>query len=166
MLLNGRSYVPQGLTDAVEKGMAFISALPVQEQLLMRMSLFDNLCLPKARLKNWPLWANPRYKKSLRQFCRKHLQLPELPASLLELSPETLTKILYLKWLLYHPKLLVCLYPFGGEDIGAHVAAEEMIQTLSGHGIALLLLSPTSTTIRTYKGRTLLLSDGRLRPFF
>lgn len=161
MWISEREYRPADVLEANENGVCFISNMPVREQLFPRMSLFDNLCIPKSRWRDWPIWLLRRYRRNVLRLCQKYLKTDRDLQTLSDLPPEDLIRVLYLKWMIRRPPLLVCFHPFS-TDVQSRLAAEEMIRVMGKRGISVLLISPSSTTIRPFEGRTLLLRDGKI----
>ena len=163
MFLLGRKYRPQDLSDAIERGVGFITRQPVCEQLFPDMDLFDNLCITKSRMRDWPIWVCRRYRRHISQLCEEYLGIDRSDRFLITLRAEDLIRVLYLKWLIRHPILLVCAHPFASADIKSRLAAEEMIHSISERGIAVLLISPADKTLHPFGGRTIYLKNGYIQ---
>ncbi len=50
-------------------------------------------------------------------------------------------KLLYLRWLLYSPEIVVCVEPFKSVDVYLEKNAVEMIMEMSRKGIAVIVLT-------------------------
>ena len=79
-----------------------------------------------------------------------------------KLSPVEQQKVLYSKWLLYAPELLICIQPFSDGNIQAREAAREMIYVLKNRKIPVLIVTSSMSEINYCGGRICYMYHGRL----
>lgn len=71
-------------------------------------------------------------------------------------------KVLFAKWLLGKPKILVLDEPTRGVDVGAKQKIYELITEIAAAGTAILLISSEHEEVMGLSHRVLLISDGRI----
>ncbi len=71
-------------------------------------------------------------------------------------------KVLFSKWLLRHPKVLIADEPTRGVDIGAKLAIYEIIAGLAGEGMGVLVISSELEEVLGLAHRVLVMRQGRI----
>ena len=72
-------------------------------------------------------------------------------------------KVVLAKWLLRKPKILILDEPTRGIDVGSKDEIYQMIASLAGQGIAILLLSSEIAEVLSLAHRILIMKDGEIR---
>jgi ribose transport system ATP-binding protein len=106
----------------------------------------DNLCFPSSR-KARDFWINPVYRASCLREYSQYFEPGALKRYPDELSAQDLLKLVYCRWHLFKPSVVVCVKPFSSidrnlEDIGAF-----FIDLLLKKGIAVLILTSSAAEI-------------------
>ena len=70
--------------------------------------------------------------------------------------------MLYSKWLLYSPELLVCIQPFAEGDIQARETAREMLYMLRERKIPLLVITSNTAELNYCSGREVYIRHGEI----
>jgi len=160
ILLGGKEYRARGVSGAQKQGLCFIEDNPAENQLIPQMSVSDHLELALWRKSGW-LWLRARQKRSLRKtladICGEDFW--ELPVE--ALTPAQAQKLVYGKWLLFNPAVLVCVNPFTGMDYQVDGVTERMLDRIVAKGIAVLVVASYLPAMAA-QGDTLYLSEGRL----
>jgi len=154
MRLELNRYCPVGLWDAIKKGVCFIEEDPITNMLFFDMSVIDNLCFTMSN-KVKGLWFHNKYRKSMIKhmehiFSEEILQMP-----MMKLEPVILQKLAYSKWLLYLPKVVVCKKPFSAVDVHMRQVTEQLLNTYTKKGIAVLILTSNISEAHTMGGKVL-----------
>ena len=161
MLLDGKPYAPRDDLDAIRHRVCAIDPTALESQLNYSMSIYDNLCLPRSSLVGG-LWARSDFYKSVQT-----LVAEDLPHDLHQplnksTSFHTQQLILYYKWLIYAPHLLVCHNPLASIDMETQKIAYKMLRRFASRGAAVLLLNSNRQIIPGQPIRTLLLYHGTM----
>lgn len=129
--------------EAFRLGVAYVPRDRKQEGLFMPLSVLDNLALP----------VLPRYSRAgvlqrkklggeaMRLLESLQLRGGQLDTPVARLSGGNQQKVLLGRWLAAEPRLLVLNDPMRGVDLGVKRQFYELLQRLSGQGMAVLLLS-------------------------
>ena len=83
--------------------------------------------------------------------------------SISEVSAETLYLMIYCKWLLFMPKVLVCINPFSVTDYQTNQIIRQMIEYLSARGISVIIITSYWPSLCTIKGTLKYLEGGYLK---
>ena len=104
------------------------------------MNVFENICLIKGNyLKS--LWRKRRYRESLKKTINGWFQTDICSKSLSDLTETQLQKVIFCRWMLYRPRLLVLVNPFIGGCINMNESSMENIRQIAGQGTGVLILS-------------------------
>lgn len=147
----------KGLDD----GIALVEGNPASASLFPEMTAIDNLLIPLSK-KADGMWARHKYKKSIVLLLKGILDDDVYDKRVKDLHPADVQKVVYCKWLLYAPRLLVCIQPFAEGDIKARETAREMIYTLEERKIPILLLTSNTSELNYCRGREVYLKNGRI----
>lgn len=159
LLLDTMGYRPKDIHDAIRKGVCFVEEVPYRSMLLQNMTLAENLCIPlhdKVPL----FWMRSRYEKSVETFTEDLLGIKDGKRKLKNLKETTLQQIAYTKWLLYAPKVVVCINPFMELDIKMREITLEMLEMYKKMGIAVIVLTSNLYTVNNIEGEVLYLYGG------
>lgn len=119
----------------------FIEENPTEVMLFKNMSVLDNLCIPLAD-KIPGFWMKQRYKNSAVKIIEGIIPNNCLSLPVKEVSGDIQQKIVYCKWLLFNPRILVCIKPFSTPDMEANHISEQMIGLLAKKGVGILIITP------------------------
>lgn len=166
-ILGGYIYVNGELRELNDEvhglggGIGLVEGNPVSKSLFADMTAMDNLCLPLSN-KADGIWIFPKYKKSIRLRLQDILKEHVYDTLVRDLKPEERQKVIYSKWLLYAPELLVCIQPFAEGDIKAREAAREMIYLLEERRIPVLIITSNSAELNYCRGREIYIKNGKM----
>ncbi|HBU12815.1 MAG TPA: hypothetical protein DEB31_08880 [Clostridiales bacterium] len=129
----------------------FVEENPSRNMLFYEMSVLDNISLSMAR-KVTGMWMKKNYLKSIMSRVENIIGREMLDRPLLMLSPQELQKVIYCKWLLYAPSVVICLKPFSTVDVQTRHVTEQMIRLLAERGIAVLIVSSNRSELELMDG--------------
>jgi ribose transport system ATP-binding protein len=161
MMLDSKDYEPLGWWDAIKKGVCFIDEDPISNMIFYDMSVMDNLCFTMAN-KVKKLWLHRRYKKSIFRNMESFFSKDILRTPISKLEPINLIKIAYVKWLLYLPKIIVCIKPFSAVDVHMKQVTEQLIQTFLSKGISVIIITSNIAEAHVLGGKVLVLKEGKI----
>lgn len=161
MLLDGKPYAPRDDLDAIRQRVCAIDPTALDHQLNYSMSIYDNLCLARSSLVGG-MWVRGDFYNSVCDLVAEDLP-GDLRQPLKKTTPfHTQQLILYYKWLIYAPHLLVCHNPLASIDIDTQRIAHKMLCRFAERGTAVLLLNSNRQVIPDNPIRTLLLYHGKI----
>jgi len=103
------------------------------------MSVVENLVFASIGKIN-SLWTSSRYLKSCIQEYEKYFPQINMNRPAEELTIYDQQKLVYLKWHLYNPRVVVCIRPFSSIDAELREITSEMLDLLMKKGIAIIVL--------------------------
>lgn len=115
---------------------------PVNNMIFTHISVMDNLCLPFAR-KIPGLWCNRRFQDSVKKKLEDLLPAECYDKGIEELTQSEILKIVYLRWYLYKPEIVICFRPFERGDLEMIQQTQEMIGFLMRKGISVIIVTLT-----------------------
>jgi len=125
--------------EALQKSIAVIVESPTQTMLFNDMSVVENLVFASIGKIN-SLWTSSRYLKSCIQEYEKYFPQINMNRPAEELTIYDQQKLVYLKWHLYNPRVVVCIRPFSSIDAELREITSEMLDLLMKKGIAIIVL--------------------------
>lgn len=124
----------------LKKSCGIILANPRQTMVLHNMSVLDNLCLSLDR-KSPGILSNLTHRKGIEFELQGQIPAEYFNKPIDSVPAEIVQKIIYCRWLLSVPDLLVCINPFSIIDPELNYISREMIRQLTKKGIAILIIS-------------------------
>lgn len=154
---------------AIRKGVGLISQDGYNSELLENMGVNENLIfLILKRVKKHLLFVS---KRIVNFACRELIHELEIP--LKEYKTEvkyvdvyTRLKILYLRWILFKPKVLVCIKPCSSADMQMKNIIYKMLEKATDMGISVILISSDFSEVSAICDRIAILSDSKLKAVY
>ena len=143
MRLSQKDFAPRNYLDAVRQGVGYVSGGTLDESLLPNMSIVENLMIPVMKRTSRLLFTNGKVKRYLRETYAPMLgiSVKEMDASISILDRHQLRKLLYLRWMLYAPKLQIVDEPFAFTDLPMRNATIQLIRDFAKEETAVLLFT-------------------------
>jgi ABC-type sugar transport system ATPase subunit len=170
MTLLGEGYSPTGVSTAVESGVVLIPEDRRDQGIFAGLSIEDNLTIGFPQdLATWPalVGVSPLSGKKQRTLAldlMKRLRIkatgPEQPAG--ELSGGNQQKIVFGKWLIRRPKLLLLDEPTAGVDVSSKNEIWQTVRQLSDEGVGVIYSSSDAEELAAICDRILVLADGQV----
>ncbi len=161
--LEGRRVTLRSPRHAVRLG---ISMLPEsrREGLLLRRPIVENVSLPHLDFLTVGGVVNRRAERRQVREILEQVGIPSrsLQAPVGSLSGGNQQKVMFSKWLLNRPKVLIADEPTRGVDLGAKRAIYALLQSLAASGLAILLISSELEEILGLCHRVLVMRAGRI----
>lgn len=157
MRLNQKEYTPVSYYDALHKGIAFVEEgfLPQENMFVESMTVLDNLVLTMSEKKLG--FSVKRYRTILADQCKEFFGKEIGKKWVSELDLVERQRLVYFRWLLYFPTILVCVHPFLGSNLQMRRTTEEMIRMCADKGIAILIISNGMSEIYNFCDRVIVL---------
>lgn len=141
---SGSELVARNAWQALDQRIAFVVENPADTMIFRDLSAIENLCLPSSR-KASGFWLNPTYLAS----CLKEYG-PYFGSDALTKYPDDLTvidrhKLVYCRWHLYKPAVVVCIKPYSSVNKTLEEISALFIGKLRRKGIAVLILTSSAS---------------------
>ena len=155
--------MPTGHSAATARGVCVLPENPTERTLFRDMSAFENMAFA-ALCKVSGAFMKRRYLKSLRRSCvdlvgEEITACPDIGA----LNAEALQMLVYTKWLIYGPRVLVLQKPFSATDPSLRRVTQRLLKPFIERGVAILALTTHRSEARMVSGRFLAMEDGRIK---
>lgn len=147
----------RGLKD----GIGIAEGNPAAATLFEELSAMDNLLLMLSQ-KAAGIWTKPKYKKSIKILLKDIITKDIYKKKIRELSSVDVQKVLYCRWFLYSPNILVCIQPFAEGDIQAREMARKMIYILKERRIPILIITSNTAELNYCSGRVVYIRNGKM----
>lgn len=113
---------------------------PRQTMILHNMSVLDNLCFSIDR-KTHGVLASSRYRKGIECALQDEIPARYFSEKISTVPAEIVQKVIYCRWLLAVPDLLVCINPFSIIDPSLNYITKDLLQKMTMKGIPVLIIS-------------------------
>ncbi|HYF83638.1 MAG TPA: ATP-binding cassette domain-containing protein [Clostridia bacterium] len=131
--------------EAIRNDLAFVVENPIESMLFKDITAIDNLCFASSNKVN-TFWMNSKFRRSCTDNYEGFFK-GALNAQTESLSVYDQQKLVYLKWHLYNPKVVVCTRPFSSIDVELREITSEMMGLLLEKGIGILVLASNYSEI-------------------
>jgi ribose transport system ATP-binding protein len=161
---NGRTVHIRSPRAAVQLGLALLPEDRKRQGLLMGRSIIENVTLPHLELVSWHGTILHRVERARAEELIKRVDVrtPRSTISVNALSGGNQQKVLFAKWLLHRPRVLIADEPTRGVDVGAKRAIYELIHSLAADGMAVLLISSELEEVMGLAHRVLVMRGGTI----
>ncbi|MCH1983283.1 ATP-binding cassette domain-containing protein [Ruminococcus sp. OA3] len=157
MTIGSKDFTPKCLEDAIEHGVGFIENISYTQTLFYQMTVLENVCIVKGNYLK-AIWWKRRYRDSIRNTINSVFGKDICDKRLGELTETELQKVLFCRFMIFHPKLLVLVNPFIGGCINMNEESLKNIQMTADRGIAVLILTGSRMKVPQLHGRHLILT--------
>lgn len=157
MTIGSKNFAPKCLEDAIEQGVGFIENISYTQTLFYQMTVLENVCIVKGNYLK-AIWWKPRYRDSIRNTINAVFGKDICDKRLNELTEMELQKVLFCRFMIFHPRLLVLVNPFIGGCINMNEESLKNIQMTADRGIAVLILTGSRMKMPQLHGRHLVLT--------
>lgn len=163
MVFQRRPYAPSATTEAVRRGVGFVTSNRAEEGLGMDLTVTENL-LANPALRNQGVLSFRRNRVETREAAELVDRFgirpadPGLPAG--SLSGGNQQKVILGRWLSARPRLLVLEEPTAGVDVGAKSEIYSLLDDALAGGLAVILVSTDFEEVAAVSHRALVVRDG------
>lgn len=144
ILVGGAEFTARNAWQALDQKVAFVAENPAESMVFPELSALENLCLPASR-KARGFWLNPTYRSSCLQEYGPLFAPDTLSKYPDELTVYDLHKLVYCRWHLYKPGVVVCIKPYSSVDKTLEEVSAVFIDKLLKKGIAVLILTSSAS---------------------
>ncbi|MDD3401818.1 MAG: sugar ABC transporter ATP-binding protein [Hespellia sp.] len=164
ILIDGQEVIIKNSRDAIKHGMAWITEDRKQEGLILPDSITQNIALPTLRKHRNKLFIDDKALKELsKEYIEKlHIKTTGGDQQACNLSGGNQQKVVLGKWLSTNPKILILDEPTRGIDVGAKAEIYKLINELTEHGMAIILISSELPEVMGISDRMLIMYEGKV----
>ncbi|MFU1798301.1 sugar ABC transporter ATP-binding protein [Paenibacillus azoreducens] len=160
----GKKAVIRKPVDAVKHGIGFITEDRKDEGLILDFSVRENMVLPSLSGFTSKGIISAQKEKMFVDALVKRLQIKthssETAAG--NLSGGNQQKVVIAKWVGIGPKLLILDEPTRGVDVGAKREIYQLMNELTGHGVAIIMVSSELPEVLGMSDRIVVVHEGRI----
>ena len=143
------------------KHIALIQQNAIKTILFPEMSFLENLCFPLGE-KNPGFWQHKQLKKSVLKEYREEIGNVIEASDLYGLPRKELYTLIYYRYLIAKPDLIVCMKPLSDMDMYLRIHVMELLAKLRSSGIAVLILSTELYDTLYIADRLIQVENGRI----
>lgn len=168
ILLQGRRLDIRRPSDAIRAGIGYVSEDRRREGILPHLSVRENISLPGLdRISRFGIVDGAADLATARRFVDAlSVRTPSVEAPVMNLSGGNQQKVCLARWLNIEPKVVVLDEPTRGVDVGAKAEIHQLINTLTEHGVAVIMISSEMPEILGASDRIIVLREGRVMSEF
>lgn len=163
--ISGRQVAIKSPQDAMRQGIAYVPDDRIREGLFLEQSITNNIVVGivdrlvgRLRL----LGGEAVRKESSRWVQKLEVKTPSGDLAVKSLSGGNQQRVVLAKWLARNPKILILNGPTVGVDVGSKAELHELIRSLAGQGMGILLMSDDIPELLQTCHRILLMRAGRI----
>lgn len=163
--IDGTTIEPKSARDAKRARMALLTEDRRASGIVPTRSVFDNLAL--ASLGDFTRWAGVLDLPAARQHCTAHamrlnVRTPGLDSPIVGLSGGNQQKVLFARWLMTDPNILLLDEPTRGIDVGAKFGIYTIIDELAAGGTTIIMVSSELPELLGVCDRIMVMCRGRV----
>ncbi|MCL2835032.1 MAG: sugar ABC transporter ATP-binding protein [Treponema sp.] len=164
LILEGERIIIESPQEAVARGIAYVPENRLQEGLILRKTIKDNLVLTVLRaISKYGLVNSNKKTGVVAEWMEKLTIKPPLPDILTsKLSGGNQQRVVLAKWLATNPKILIVDEPTNGIDVGAKTEIHQILRNLAESGMGIIVISSELPEILAIADRVIVMRRGRI----
>jgi rhamnose transport system ATP-binding protein len=162
--LAGQEISVRSPQEGMAHGIAYVSEDRRQLGLILPMSIFANITLPRLRryLNRFGLVRTGEERRVAETFrTRLAIRAPSVDLEVAKLSGGNQQKVMLSKWLNTRPAILILDEPTRGVDVGSKAEVHAIIAELAAEGIGVIVISSDLPEVLALSDRVLVMREGR-----
>ena len=167
LTLDGRALSVRSAQDAIRHGIYLAPEDRRRSGVIVDMSIRDNITLPAlGRYATCGLIQRAREDRGAEEASRSlRVKTPSVDFLVRNLSGGNQQKVVLAKWLSLGPKVLIFDEPTRGIDVGAKAEIYDLMRSLAGEGVAILMISSDMEEVLNLSDRVAVMHEGRIGGF-
>lgn len=162
--LFGRRFQPRSPADAIRAGIALVPEERRTQGLILNRAICENISLPFLRtFTSATFLLNGALETAAAQAVSRQVNLKavSLKQKAAQLSGGNQQKVVFARWLMKRPRLLLLDEPTRGVDVGARFEIYRIIRELAADGMGVVLVSSDLSEVLGLADRIIVLREGR-----
>lgn len=162
--LDGRPVSIRSPRDAVRRGLVLVPESRKDEGLILTASIRGNITLPHLGRISRLGWLNGAREARSAEGAAESVGVrgAALRAPVSSLSGGNQQKVLFAKWLLERPRVLLVDEPTRGVDVGARRTIYELLANLAADGMGIVMVSSDAEEVLGVSHRVVVMRQGRV----
>jgi inositol transport system ATP-binding protein len=165
LTVDGRAVRVRSPEDAIRVGMGLVPEDRKRQALFLQLAVRNNFSITSlGQFLRAGIFVDERREAATLQTYRKSMNVrmtgPEQLVS--NLSGGNQQKIVLARWLALNPKILIVDEPTRGIDVAAKAEVHELLDSLAGRGIAVLVISSELPEVMSIADRIVTMREGRI----
>lgn len=162
--LGGQTIAPKTAAQSMEHGIALLPESRKTQGLVLGRSISENVTLAyREDFARFGVISQRRERQAVADIARRlDVRAATLSAPVASLSGGNQQKVLFAKWLLRTPRVLIADEPTRGVDVGAKRAIYDLIVSLAADGMAIVLISSEIEEVLALSHRVCVMKAGRI----
>ncbi|MBD3287948.1 ATP-binding cassette domain-containing protein [candidate division KSB1 bacterium] len=154
--------------NSINLGIGLLTEDRKSQGLILDLSLKDNVCLPNLDQfsKFGVVSSNQENSTAAKYIDELRIKTPGLNQKVLYLSGGNQQKVVISKWLCSHADILIFDEPTRGIDVGSKVEIYQLMNQLTAHGAAIIMISSELPEILGMSDRILVMHHGEINGEF
>jgi ribose transport system ATP-binding protein len=150
--------------DAVKRGIGFITEDRKTEGLILDFSIRDNMALPNLTSFSKNGFMDDKTENEFVELLIKRLRIKTQSGetNAKDLSGGNQQKVVIAKWIGIGPKVLILDEPTRGVDVGAKREIYQLMNELTGRGVAIIMVSSELPEVLGMSDRILVVHEGKI----
>jgi ribose transport system ATP-binding protein len=151
--------------DAIKAGIALVPEDRKLQGLILNQTVRSNISITiLEKIQQWGLMLSGKKEKQLtgNYISRLSIKTSSGNNAAKNLSGGNQQKVVLAKWLATHPKILLLDEPTRGVDINAKAGIYELMRSLAGQGMGIIMVSSELPEILAVSDRVLVMCEGEL----
>jgi ABC-type sugar transport system ATPase subunit len=162
--LDGEPLRARSPREAIKRGIAYVPESRKDQGMILTRSVRENVTLPSLGELSGGGFVRRRAERAMteRVIAKIDLRPPEPERPIATLSGGNQQKIVFGRWLMREPRVLIADEPTRGVDVGAKHALYELLLELAQRGTAVLFISSELEEITGLSHRIYVMRQGRV----
>ena len=164
LYLEGKEIYNRNPTESIKNGFAFVTEERRSAGIFGILGIRENTVISSIKkFKRGPLLSKKKMSAVTREYIKKlNVKTPNEDTKIRSLSGGNQQKVIFARWLLCEPTVLLLDEPTRGIDVGAKYEIYELIRELAANGRGVILVSSEMPELLGLCDRIMVLSGGKL----
>ncbi|MBQ9070571.1 MAG: sugar ABC transporter ATP-binding protein [Clostridia bacterium] len=164
LYLEGKEIYNRNPTESIKNGFAFVTEERRSAGIFGILGIRENTVISSIKkFKRGPLLSKKKMSAVTREYIKKlNVKTPNEDTKIRSLSGGNQQKVIFARWLLCEPTVLLLDEPTRGIDVGAKYEIYELIRELAANGRGVILVSSEMPELIGLCDRIMVLSGGKL----
>ena len=165
IIFDGREIKNRNAREAIKNGFAFVTEERRRDGIFSILDIRENMLISSQRkYRKWKVWLDSgRMKKACDELIASlRIKTPTQRTKIRSLSGGNQQKVIFGRWLLTEPGLLLLDEPTRGIDVGAKYEIYSIIGSLAAEGRGVIMVSSEMPELLGVCDRILVMSGGRV----
>jgi ribose transport system ATP-binding protein len=162
--IRGKKQIISSPEKAIRLKIGFLTEDRKNQGLILNLSLKDNICLAAVRLfSRLGFVSLEREKQTALNYIKElHIRTTGIDQKVVDLSGGNQQKVVVSKWLSSQAEILIFDEPTRGIDVASKVEIYQIMNSLTAHGAAIMMISSDLPEILAMSDRIIVMHEGRL----